>query len=108
MELAGKNEVDSSQWLEFFRPFSAVRSLYVSKTLEPLVTAALGELTGERTMEVLPALESLSLDELEPSGSTHDNMESFIAARRLLNHPVVVLREERQSLPNADFASTLG
>ena len=108
MELAGKNEVDSSQWLELFRLFGAVRRLYVSKKLEPLVTAALGELTRERTMEVLPALETLSLDELEPSGSAHDNMESFIAARRLLDHSIVALREERQSLPNTDFASIFG
>jgi hypothetical protein len=40
----------------------------VSLTLEPLITAALGELTGERMMEVLPVLQNLSLDEPEPSG----------------------------------------
>jgi len=41
-----------------------MRRLYVCDELEPLVAAALGELTGERTMEVLPALENLCLDEL--------------------------------------------
>jgi len=99
MVLAGKNEVDSSQWLELFLPFSAVRSLHVSETLEPLVAAALGELTGERTMEVLPVLKNLSLDEPEPSGSARAAMESFIAARELLDRPVVVLRRKIQSLP---------
>ena len=106
MVLAGKNEVDSSQWLELFRPFSAVRSLYVSETLEPLVAAALGELTGERTMEVLPALGNLSLDKPEPSGSARDAVESFIAARQVLDRPIVVLRRKSQSLPETESASS--
>ena len=91
------NEVDPSQWLELFRPFSGVRSLYVSETPEPLVAAALGRLTGERTMEVLPALEIISLDELKPSGSAQDAMGPFIAARKLSDRPVVVLLQNRES-----------
>jgi hypothetical protein len=107
MELAGKNEVDSSQWLELFRPFSAVRSLYVSDTLGPLVSAALGELTGERTMEVLPALENVSLDGLEPSGSARDAMISFVTARQLSDRPVVVQHQKRRSglKTNTPYAS---
>ena len=95
LELAGKNKVDSSQWLELFRPFSAVRTMNVSVTLEPLVAAALGELTGERTIEVLPVLENLSLDVLKPSRSVRAAMESFIAARQLSGRPVVVQRQKR-------------
>ena len=106
MDLAGSNEVDFSKWLELFRPFSAVRSLYVSERLEPLVAAALRELTGERTMEVLPALENVSLDELGPPGSAWDAMEPFIAARQLLDHPIVVLRQKRQPLPEIESASS--
>jgi len=106
IELAGKNEVDSSQWIELFRPFSAVRSLYVSETLEPLVAAALGELTGERTMEVLPALGNISLDEPEPSGSARYAMESFVVARQVLDHPIVLLRRKRQSLRETESASS--
>jgi len=102
LELEGMGEVDPSQWLELFRPFSGVRSLYVSETLEPLVVAALGELTGERIMEVLPALEHLSLDELEPSGSVQDATESFIAARQLSDRPVVVQRQKRRSRSNTN------
>ena len=95
MELADKNEVDSSQWLKLFRRFGVVPSLYVSETLEPLVAAALGELMGERTMEVLPALESISLDGVEPSGSARDAMISFISARQLSDRPVVVRHQKR-------------
>ena len=107
MELAGENEIGSSQWLELFRPFSAVRTLYVSERLEPLVAAALRELTGERTMEVLPALENVSLDELLWSpGSARDVMEPFIAARQLSDHPVVVQRQKRLSLPETESPSS--
>jgi hypothetical protein len=97
LEREGMNEVDPSQWLELFRPFSGVRSLHVSLTLEPLIAAALGRLTGERTMEVLPALENLSLDEPEPSGPARGAMRSFTAARRLSGRPVALQRQRRQS-----------
>ena len=107
LELERKNEFDPSRWLGFFRPFSGVRSLYVSETLEPLVAIALGELTGERTMEVLPALEHLSLDEIEPSISARNAMESFIAARRLSDRPIVVQRQKRRPRPktNSPYSS---
>jgi len=95
MELGGKNKVDPSQWLELLRPFRGVRRLYICDELEPLVTATLRELTGERTMEVLPALENLFLDELGPSGSARDAVESFIAARQLLDRPIVVQRQNQ-------------
>ena len=102
MELADKNDMNSSQWLELFRRFGVVRSLYVSVTLEPLVAAALGELMGERTMEVLPALESISLDGIEPSGSARDAMISFISARQLSDRPVVVQHQKRRLGPKTN------
>jgi hypothetical protein len=98
MRPEGENEVDSSQWLELFRPFGAVRVLYVFKRLEPVVAAALLELKGERTMEVLPELQSLFLDEPEPSGSAQDVMEPFVTARQLSDRPIVVQRQKRQPL----------
>ena len=97
-ELGCKNEVDSSQWLGLLRPFSGVRSLYLSDELEPLVASALRELTGERMMEVLPALENILLDELGPSGSTQDDIEPFLAARQLSGRPIVVKRQNQSHL----------
>ena len=69
----------------------------MSETPGPFVATALGELTGERTMEVLPALELLFLDELELPGSARDAMGSFIAARQLSDRPVVVQLQNRES-----------
>ena len=74
--------------------------------ITPLV-AALGELTRERTMEVSPALENLSLDELEPCVTTRDNIVSFITAGRLLDHTTAILRQKRQLLPNTDSGSSI-
>jgi hypothetical protein len=80
----------SSLWLELFHLFIAVQSLRVSEKLVPPVAAALQDLTGERTMEVLPALHSVFLEGLEPSGPVPGGFKSFIAARQLYDHPVAV------------------
>jgi hypothetical protein len=73
----------------------------VSEIWESLVGAALRELTGKRTMEVLPELRSLSLDEIGPSRSLRDSMEPlrpFINARQLSDLPIAVQRRKRQIL----------
>jgi hypothetical protein len=83
-------DMDPLQWLELFRLLIAVQSLFVSERLVHRVVAALKELTGEMAVEVLPALRSLSLEGLEPSGPVQDAIKSFITARQLTNHPVEV------------------
>ena len=90
-------DMDSSLWLELFRLFIAVQSLRVSGKLVPLVAAALQELSGEKAVEVLPALHSLSLEGpgpvLVPKG-----IKTFVAARELSDHPVAVqIRNNDQS-----------
>jgi hypothetical protein len=84
--------MDPTQWLEFFRPFPAVQSLYLCKDLGPLVAAALQELTGNTVMQVLPALRSLHLEGLQPSGPVKEAIEPFAAMRQLAGHPVVIHR----------------
>jgi len=89
-------DMDSSLWLELFHLFIAVQSLRVSEKLLPPVAAALQELTGERTMEVLPALHSLSLEKLGASGPVQEGIRSFVASRQQSDHPVAVQSWERQ------------
>ena len=60
-------DMESSLWLELFHLFITLQRLYVSAKLVAPVAAAL-ELTEGRTMEVLPALHSIFLEGLEPSG----------------------------------------
>jgi hypothetical protein len=90
---------DPSRWLGLFHLFIDVQSLYVSKRLVPPVSVALRELTGERTMEVLPALRNLALEELRPSGPAHATIMSFAAARQRSGHLVSIqvgIDSERQ------------
>ena len=89
-------DMDSSQWLELFRLLIAAQSLHVSKALVSPVTGALRDLTGQMAMEVLPVLQTLSLEGLEPSGPVHEAMKSFATARQLSHQPVIIQRWERQ------------
>jgi hypothetical protein len=83
-------DMDTSLWLETFRLFIAVQSLFVPAKLMAPVAAALEELTEGRTMEVLPALHRLFLEGLEPSGPVPEGIQSFVAARQLSDHHVAV------------------
>ena len=82
--------MDTSLWLELFHLFIALQCLYVSAKLVAPVAVALQELTEGRTMEVLPALHSLFLEGLEPSGPVPEGIKLFVAARQLSDHPVDV------------------
>jgi hypothetical protein len=89
-------DMDSLLWLELFHLFIAVQSLHVSEKLVPPIAAALQEFTGERTMEVLPALSSLFLEGLGPSGPVKKGITSFVASRQQFDHPVAMQSWERQ------------
>jgi hypothetical protein len=82
----------STQFLEIFQSFTAIRSLYVSRTLVPFIARALQELIGESTTEVLPNLHNLSLGlgGAAMSGSIQEDIQPFIEARRLSGRPVAV------------------
>ena len=82
--------VENMLWLRLLHPFAAVRNLYLCKKFVPRIAPALGELVGARTTEVLPTLENLFLEGLQPSGPSHVYIEKFAAARRLTGHPVAV------------------
>jgi hypothetical protein len=92
----GDLDLGRLQLLELFRLLISVKSLRVSERFVPRVAGALKELTGEMTMEVLPALHSLSLEGLQPSGRVQDAIQSFVTARQLANFPVVIQLWERQ------------
>ena len=88
--------MEGMEWLELFRPFTAVRTLRISRDFLPLIVPALRELTGERAMEVLPALDSLYLEDYRASGSKQQAIEPFIAARQHSDHPVAIHHWERR------------
>ena len=89
-------DMDHSQWLELLCLFVAVQNLRVSKGLIPPIANALQQLTGRMAMEVLPALGNLSLEGIDwqPSGPVQHSLMSFVTARQLSDHPVVIQRSE--------------
>jgi hypothetical protein len=82
--------VESAQWLELLRPFTTVKRLSLSREFTPRVVPALVELSGERIMDVLPALQSIFLSETSLSGPAKEGFAQFLAARKLSGHPVAV------------------
>jgi hypothetical protein len=89
-EPQGKDVMESTQFLEIFQPFTAIRSLYVSRALAPFIAPALQELIGENATEVLPNLCDLALEGSAISGSIQEDIQTFIEARRLSGQPVTV------------------
>src|SRR6267142_696739 len=80
--------VESDQWLELFEPFVGVECLHVTKYLGSLTASALREAGGRRrATEVLPALRSMFLEELEPSDSA---ISRLVTARGPSGRPVKV------------------
>jgi hypothetical protein len=89
-EPQGKDDMEPTQFLEIFQPFTTIRSLYVSRTLVPFIARALQELIGESATEVLPNLRDLSLAGAAMSGSIQEDIQPLIEARRLSGRPVAV------------------
>jgi hypothetical protein len=93
--LQWQNDTESSRWLEIFRPFTSVKSLYISRQFAPHIVSALQEL-GKRVTEVLPNLQTVFLEEMPLLGPVQEAIGQFVAARQLSSHPVVVSRWERK------------
>ena len=85
-----QDDSENMQWLDIFHPFTGVKNLYVVKEISQPIAFILQELVGE---DVLPALESLFLEDLRPR--VKEAIGPFIATRQLLGHPVTVFDWER-------------
>jgi hypothetical protein len=85
-----EDDIEDTPWLELLRPFTAVKNLYLSKGIASCVASALQQLVGDRTTEVLPALEKISLEGVRPPRPRQKGIRKFIAARQLSGHPITV------------------
>jgi len=83
-----QDDLDNTQWIELFRPFTAVKDLYLSDDLVSRVALALQEPYGA---EVLPALQNIFLEGPKSSDLVPEAVERFIAARQFSGHKVTVL-----------------
>jgi hypothetical protein len=90
-QLVWKNDaIENTLWLELLLPFTAVKYLHLSKEFAPGIAATLGEIVGSRITEVLPRLQSISVEGLEPSGPFQKKIGRFVAARQLSGHPITI------------------
>jgi hypothetical protein len=84
------DDIESSQWLALLRPFTAVKSLYISRRLVPGIAPALQELVGEGVTEALPSLQTLFLEEPLPSEPVQEAIWRFVGARQLAGHNIIM------------------
>jgi hypothetical protein len=90
-QLVWKNDaIENTLWLQLLLPFTTAKDLYLSKEFAPGIAAALQELVGARITEVLPSLQNIFMEGLEPSGPLQENIGRFVAARRLSDHPIAI------------------
>jgi hypothetical protein len=93
--LRWQDDVENTLWQELLHLFAAVKNLYLCEKFIPRIAPALQELVGARTTEVLPALENIFLEGIQPSRPLQEGIEKFVAARQLTSHPVAVSRWDR-------------
>ena len=90
-----QDNIENTLWLDLLHRFSTVKNLYPSKEFAPRIVAALQELVGGRTTEVLPTLQNIFLEEVEPGGRVQEDIGNIVAARRLSGHTITVSHWER-------------
>jgi hypothetical protein len=88
--LRWQDDIENAQWLELLHPFTALKNLYLSKEFTPRIAPVLEEVVGERVVEILPALQGLFLEEVNPAGPVQEAIEKFVAARQPSGHPIAV------------------
>jgi hypothetical protein len=89
--------IEEMLWLGIFRPFTAVKNLYVSKEFAPHIARGLQALGEGRTTDVFPTLQNIFLEGLQPSEPIEKGIGKFIAVRQLSGHPIAVSLWERDS-----------
>ena len=82
--------VKDTVWLDLLLPFTAVKNLYLSNTVLQHFGLVLQELSGRRTIEVLPALQSILVEGFDSLNPSLEGIKKFISARQLTNQPVTV------------------
>jgi hypothetical protein len=88
-----QDNIENTLWLELLQPFAAVKNLFLSREFASrIIGPALQELTEGRMAEVLPTLENIFLEELQPSGTVQEGIQQFIATRQVTSHPIAVYR----------------
>jgi hypothetical protein len=83
-------DLENEQWLEVLRQFTAVKNLYLSKESTHSIAVALQEFIGSRITEILPNLQNIFVEELEPSEPHYKDIRQFVTARQLSARPIAI------------------
>jgi hypothetical protein len=81
--------LENRLWLELLRPFTAVKNLYLSKEFGLRIIPSLEELVGERTAELLPALQDIFMESLDTSDPVQKAIQQFVSTRQA-SQPIAV------------------
>jgi hypothetical protein len=90
-----QDNTENSLWLELLHPFTSVKNLYLSEKIGLRIGPALQELVGGRTTAVLPTLQNIFLEGLQPSGTVQEGIQEFVTARQVTSHPITVSHWDR-------------
>ena len=87
--LSWQDDIETGQWLELLHRLTTVRHLHIGRKFMPRIAPTLQELVGGRATEVLPALQTLVIEETFPLG-VQETVDKFVAARELTGHAIAV------------------
>ena len=73
--------------VELLHPFAVVENLDIAEYFVPCIVSALQELVGSRTMEVLPTLQNIFFQGLEPTGPVQEGIGKSSPQDRSLVSP---------------------
>jgi hypothetical protein len=91
-----QDNIENALWVELLHPFRAVKNIYLSEEFARRIGPALQELVGIMATEVLPNLQNIFLERLEPSGSVEESIRQFVATRQVNGAPIPVSRWDRE------------
>ena len=92
-----QDNIENSLWLELLHSFTTVKNLYISEEFVRRVVPALQELAGSRTTVLLPTLQNIFLEGLQPSGPVQEGIGHFAAMRQATGHPIMASRWDKGS-----------
>ena len=106
-----RDNIEITLWPELLHSFSTVKNLYLSDEFATHIGPALQEFVGENTTEVLPTLQKIFLESLQPSdygsGLVQRYIGRLVATRQVNGRPIEVFRwdnpEQDKVLRNPDL-----
>ena len=85
-------ERNTIQWLEFLRPYTAVKHIYIGWGLTPHLILTLQKIVEERVTEVLPTLQTVFLEDYAENYPSfvpvQEAIGQLVAARQLVGQPI--------------------